>query len=210
MKTILSQEYENYELLWSSCFNSQSCVNEVMEELEDQISLCRVDQMWAVQQTFNKSIREGIKNFGKFEGYLYMASDCFMSDPQSLSKLSKRLKEPTISIISPEINNDSGLYWHLNFPEEKSLWEVFNQKQDLVMPMGATCNLHCMLFSHRIYEVYGNILPDLFCSYCGETIFNSLVAAIKQKFVITNDLVVNHRDKKDTRSQPVESVDRTD
>lgn len=207
MKTILSQEYENYELLWSSCFNSQSCVNEVMEELEDQISLCRVDQIWAVNQTFNKSCLEGIKHFGTFDGFTYMASDSFFSDKETLSKMARRLKDPTNGIIYPEIDNDSGLYWHLNFPEEKSLWEVYDQKQDIIIPLGATGNLHVAIFSRKILEEFGRPLVDLFTSYCSESIFTFVVAAIKQKMIICNDILVHHRDKKDIKNEKVESVD---
>lgn len=212
IKTILNQDYDNFKIVVSSCFNSQGCINEVLEELGDKISINIVNHRFAVQQSFNKTVNDSIRHFKKFfDGYLYVASDVFFGEEKdNLEKLSRRLENKYNGITSPEVNNDSGLYWWLNFPEEKSLFEIYGKDKDFVMPVGSTCNMHCMLFSDKIRQEYGNILPDIFTSYCGESIYSFLVAAINQKFVITNDVLVNHREKKDIRGQVVESVDRTD
>ena len=41
----------------------------------------------------------------------------------------------------------------------------------------------------------------------GETIFHSLVSAIKQRFIITNDCIVCHRDTIDIRGKQIDNVD---
>ena len=137
-----------------------------MEELEDQINFSRIDEKLSVQQTFNKSCSEGIKNFGNFDGFLYVACDIIMNDRGTIRKLSDRLNDPFNGIISPEINNDSGYYWWFNFPEENNLFDFFGRGQDFIVPIGCTANLHCALFSNKILQEYGNILNDTLVSYC--------------------------------------------
>lgn len=213
LRSVLSQHYfktGRVEIVWSSCYNSQICREEVMEELEDKISACFIDHKWAVNQTFNKSCLEAVKYLGEFDGFLYMASDTFFAkeDLGSLERLVLRLNEPKNGIIYPEVDNDSGLYWHLNFPEEKQLWEVYDRnKGDLILPLGATGNLHLAIFSSQLLQQFGQILPDVFVSYCTETIFSYLAASIGQRMIITNDVIVHHRDKKDVRGESVQSVD---
>lgn len=209
IKSILEQEYDNFELIWSSCFNSQACINEVMEELDGEISLCVINEKLSVQQTFNKSCREGMKHFGNFDGFIYVACDILFpeTDSKILLKLSSRLNDPENGIIYPEINNDNGYYFWFDFPEEENLFDHFGKDKDFIVPIGCTANLHCALFSKKLFEEYDNVLNDTLVSYCGESIFHSLVAAIKQKFIITNDCLVYHRDSIDIRGQKVENVD---
>ncbi len=193
--------------MWSSCFNSPGNRQQVLDELGDKISLSIVDFKFAVQQSFNFSVIKSIENFGEADGYLYVASDILLEDKNTLKKLSIRLKNKENGIISPEINNDNGYSWWFDFPEDKNIFDIFDKSKDFIVPLGATANLHCALFSNKIYKEYGNILPDIFTSYCGESIFNSLVSAIQQKFIITNDIIAIHRDKQDVKGQSIANVD---
>lgn len=192
--SILEQTHENKKIIWSSCYNSQETIQEVVNYFGDKISVNIINHHLAVNQTFNHSVMAGNKLFGDFDGYMYVAGDVkFNEDQDSLSRLASRLENEENGIISPEIDNDNGYYWWFNFEEGKRLFEVFDSNKDFVVPVGATSNLHAKIFSSKIYKEFGTILPDIFVSYCTETIFSFIAASIKQKFIITNDVIMNHR-----------------
>ena len=124
---------------------------------------------------------------------MYVASDVNFSDEKSsLRKLHARLKDPEVGIISPEIDRDNGYYWWFGFDEKENIWDVFGRDKDFVVPLGSTANLHCKIFSNKIFKAYNRILPDIFVSYCTESTFSFLAAAVKQKFIIANDVTYEH------------------
>ena len=52
----------------------------------------------------------------------------------------------------------------------------------------------------EIFKAYGNVLPDIFVSYCTESTFSFLAAAVKQRFVIANDVSYKHGENDGTHS----------
>ena len=108
--------------------------------------------------------------------------------------------ESLSGIVSPEIDKDNGYFWWFDFNEEQNIWDVFGREKDFEVPLGATANLHCKIFSNKIYKEYGNVLPDIFVSYCTESVFSFLTAAVKQKFIIANDVLYYHGENKGVHS----------
>ena len=65
-------------------------------------------------------------------------------------------------------------------------------EENLLVPVGKACNLHCQIFSKDIFNEYGNVIPDIFKSYCTESVFSFVNAAIKKQWIITSKVRVHH------------------
>jgi hypothetical protein len=193
INTILNQNLENKKVIFSGCMISTHTFREVYKYFGDRISYYLTNEKLAVNQSFNHAVLKGIEEFGTFDGYVYMASDVkFTDDLDSLTKLNNRILNKENGIVSPEIDRDNGYYWWFDFDEKQNIWDVFGRDKDFVVPLGTTANLHCAVFSDKIVKEYGRPLPDVFVSYCSESSFSFLVAAIKQRFIIANDVLCNH------------------
>lgn len=174
---------------WSSYYNSDDCVKQVKGELyfrQWYPTILRPIGRLAVNHTFNYTCKKLDSTIGPFDAFLYVASDVKFIDPLTITKFISPLRTGKYGIIFPQVTEDSGYRWtcpeiYPDFPD--SNYEV---------PLGNTANLHCALFSRTILDAYGAILPDIFTSYCTEAIFSYLCAAIKQKFIILKDLIVQH------------------
>jgi hypothetical protein len=191
--TILNQNLGDKRVVFSGCAVSRQTANEVHREFGDSISYYLTNERLAVNQSFNHAVTVAVDQFGKFDGYMYVASDVrFSADRDSLGRLHDRILQPDIGIVSPEIDKDNGYFWWFDFEEKQNLFDVFGRDKDFVVPLGATANLHTAIFSNKIFEAYGNILPDIFVSYCTESTFSFLAAAVRQKFIIANDVQYFH------------------
>tara|TARA_R100001594_G_C3981878_1_gene250300 strand:+ start:56 stop:631 length:576 start_codon:yes stop_codon:yes gene_type:complete len=88
-------------------------------------------------------------------------------------------------MVSTLTDDDSGAEWWFG----DSLQE--NEKEFRV-PVGKALNLHVQLFSEDLRVAYGNILPDIFASYCMESTFTFLCAALKGSWIVRTDHIVHH------------------
>ena len=193
IRTILNQNLEDKRVVFSGCRISRRTFEEVYHEFGDSISYYLTNERLAVNQSFNHAVLRGVQEFGKFDGYMYVASDVrFTDDESSLGRLHDRILQPDIGIVSPEIDKDNGYFWWFGFEEEQNLFDVFGRDEDFVVPLGTTANLHTAIFSNEIFEAYGNVLPDIFVSYCTESTFSFLAAAVRQSFVKANDVRCSH------------------
>tara|TARA_B100000214_G_scaffold287603_1_gene217180 strand:- start:263 stop:1255 length:993 start_codon:yes stop_codon:yes gene_type:complete len=193
IRTILAQELSDKKVVFSGCMIHKQTFEEVYREFGDTISYYLTNERLAVNQSFNHAVTRAVREFGKFDGYMYVASDVrFTDDPQSLSRLHDRILQPDMGIVSPEIDRDNGYFWWFDFEEDQNLFDVYGRDKDFVVPLGTTANLHTAIFSREIYEAYGRVLPDVFVSYCTESTFSFLAAAVRQKFVIANDVKYTH------------------
>ena len=193
IKSILEQDLQDKKVILSGCCLRKETFERIYEEFEDKISYYLTNERLAVNQTFNHAVLRGVEEFGEHDGYLYVASDVsFSDDKNSLSRLHDRILNTENGIVSPEIDKDNGYFWWFGFEEEQNIWDVFGKDKDFVVPLGSTANLHCSIFSNKIFKAFGRPLPDVFVSYCTESSFSFLAAAVKQRFVITNDVKYSH------------------
>ena len=193
INSILAQDLKDIKIVFSGCLIQEETFKNVYKAFGSRIAYYLTNERIAVNQSFNHAVLKGIEQFGKFDGYVYMASDVkFTDDLQSLSKLNQRILNGDNGIVYPEIDRDNGYSWWFNFPENKNIWEVFGRDNDFIVPVGSTANLHCAVFSHKLVDEYSRPLPDIFVSYCSESTFSFLTAAIKQKFIIANDVICHH------------------
>lgn len=193
INTILNQDLEDVRVVFSGCLISKQTFKNVYAHFKDRIDYCMTNEKLAVNQSFNLAVLKTVEEYGEFDGYMYVASDVkFTSDLNSLSRLHERILNTENGIVSPEIDVDNGYYWWFDFDESQNIWDVFGRDKDFTVPLGSTCNLHCAIFSNKLYKQYGRPLPDVFVSYCSESTFSFLVAGIGQRFVIANDVLCNH------------------
>ncbi len=195
IRSILSQNNfgDSSKIVVSACKNPKESINRLLSEFKDKINIVYYDDTYTVNITFNKTVQEYIKRFGKFEGYLYIDSGVILTDPNVIKTMSGLLDQKTYSMITAQTDGDNGF----------DMWLGFNRiiGNDYIVPIGRACNLHCQLFSNDIYETYNNkIIPDVFSAFCTESVFSFLNAAIKRKWIIMKDIVIHHHQSLDGAS----------
>lgn len=155
-----------------------------------------------VNVTFNLSTLEGIKNFGEFDGYIYLDSGTIIHSQNGLELIHSKLNNTDIGILSVLPDKDSGLEWWFNIKdgdiENKN--KLFNNG-NLIMPIGYAVNCVCCIFSKKFQQFYNKLIPDIFDGYCVESTFSFLCAAIKTKWIVTNDINIVHYHAMDGGSQ---------
>lgn len=184
INSIISQKMEGLQILISGCRTSPFA-KEMLEAFKDKVSYNWVDEILPLNVTFNHSIKEWIKVFGKAETYLYIDSGItFGSDNHVISRLYDLMKSSNCAMVAARVDSDDGY----------SSWGINWNKQDhyFIKP-GQTCNLHCQLFSDKIFESYDGILPDIFASDTSESIFFYMCSAIGMRFSICKDVFLHHR-----------------
>lgn len=193
INSIMNQNLQDKKIIFSGCLISTETFEKVHAEFKGKIGYCLTNENLAVNQSFNLAVLSGIQEFGEFDGYVYVASDVkFTEDLDSLTKLNERILNEENGIVYPEIDKDNGYSWWFDFDESKNIWDVFGREKDFIVPVGSTANLHCAVFSSKIVKEYGRPLPDIFVSYCSESSFSFLTAAVGQKFIIANDVFCKH------------------
>jgi len=90
-------------------------------------------------------------------------------------------------MTTAQVDNDMGWCW---FGLAESTKPIL--LQDALIPVGLACNLHCQIFSDDLLKEYGRLMPDIFRSYCTESVFSFLNAAIKKKWIISSKVRVHH------------------
>tara|TARA_R110000824_G_scaffold30225_2_gene99739 strand:+ start:2101 stop:3063 length:963 start_codon:yes stop_codon:yes gene_type:complete len=186
IKTINNQNFTNYKLAVSSCKNSDEQIQKILDNCRIDF-VNKIDDILPVNITFNDTVRECIKQFGEFEAYLYLDSGIKFTNENQLSDLIDTYESDNCGMVSSQVDNDFGWCWFgLNEYSKPVL------AQDVLVPIGRACNLHCQLFSKEIFEYYGNVIPDIFRSYCTESVFSFINAALKKRWIISSKVRVHH------------------
>jgi len=189
INNLLAQNQEGMRVIISSCMNSEEDRNSLRDTFGDKLSYNFIDETLPVNVTFNHSVREGIKSFGEFEDYLYIDSGCIFNSADDVRNLYSLHVSGSHAMTAALTDTDSGiLEWFGQYPSPD-----FFSGSDKVIPVGKTINLHVQLFSNDILQTYGNIIPDIFASYCTESTFSFLCAAIRKQFIVSKDVVVHHQ-----------------
>lgn len=193
IRSILNQNFADHRVVISACKNSDTCIRRLRNEFGNKIDILLYGELTA-NITFNKTVRECIKKYGNFQGYLYIDSGITLTDPNIIGSISERMDTGIYSMITVQTDTDNISRVVLGFD-----WVIGN---DYIIPIGKGCNCHCQLFTHDLYETYGGkIIPDVFKAYCTESVFSFLNAAVKKKWVIIKDIIIHHHHGLDGASQ---------
>lgn len=184
IETIREQSYKNYNLIVSSCLNPKEQIEKLRVSSKiDLINL--VTDVLPVNITFNQAIRVGIEHFGEPEAVLYLDSGVKFTSNDQLQELINIFEDGDYGMVSAQVDNDMGWCW-FNLPVNA----VVNH--DFLVPIGRALNLHCQLFHIDIFKEFGGVMPDIFRSYCTESTFSFLNAAIKKHWRVSGKVKVHH------------------
>jgi hypothetical protein len=186
IRSILSQDFKDCRVVISSCMNSVPQREKLESAFGDTVSYCYIEDLVPVNISFNKAVRDSVKEFGKFDGYLYLDSGLIFQKETDLTSLYDLYKSGPYAMASARTTTDTGMLAWFDVEDEEGF------ESDLVIPVGKALNLHAQIFSPDLLEAYDNLIPDIFASYCTESTFSFLCAAINKKWVVSKDIVLDH------------------
>lgn len=197
ISSLLNQRNNKHKILISGCLNNEESKRKLKNAFGDSINYNFIDEKLPVNVTFNKSVQEAVKKFGKFEGYLYIDSGInFLHDNRAVEKLYDLHSSGFYAMTSSRTNTDAGTFlWFQQGKDQhdESGQEILFKDNHLVIPIGKTVNLHCQIFDNSLFEAFnGRLMPDIFASHCTESIFSYLCAAVRKKFIVHKDVIASH------------------
>lgn len=175
------------QIVLSMCMNSDSLVEQLKQRYQDRVHYNLIKEVVPVNVSFNHSVREHKRRCGQYKSYFYMASDTIFNAPNHLTLLHDLMQSDNYGIVSAQTTIDSGFQEWLGFD-----YGHLPENKDYIIPVGKACNMHTLLFSNQLADYYGNIIPDIFAAYCTESTYTFLTGAIGLKFVISNNVIMNH------------------
>ena len=190
---LLDQKFKGFRIVLSSCLNTNIIRNILYKEFDNSISYNFIDDVLPVVVTFNDTVRESIKNHGRFESYLYIESGLdFENNKLILQQLYNMMKAGPHSIVSGMVDTDAGYEAHdLDINKEEGFF---------IIPVGKAVNGHITLFGDKLVSYYGKCFPDIFAGYCSESVYSFLSAALKTKWVLCTKSIIKHYKEMDNRS----------
>jgi hypothetical protein len=192
ISSLLNQSLDGCKVVWSSCLNSDECIERLRDKFKSKIEYCIHTQRYTVNVTFNKTVQECVKKFGEFEGYLYIDSGCLLGDdPNTLYKIYNSFVRNSYGILSIQTNTDTGFQGlesrFVNNSEDPQV-----RDEDYIIPIGKAINLHVSVFSNDLYKKYNTIIPDVFTAYSTESTFGFLCSSVQKRWAIMKDLQIRH------------------
>lgn len=191
IQSILDQDFDDFEVVMSSCLNHADDITRVQEVFDKKISYNIVNEQVPVSITFNNAILKSIEKFGNFEGYVFVDSGIdFEQQTKVLKQMYDLFKSGPYGMVAARTDDDMGLNdWFKTDMRGDSLFS----DDHLVIEVGMAVNLHVQIFSNKLVSYYGRCLPDIFAGQCMESVFSFLCAALKTKWVVHKDIVLHHK-----------------
>ena len=184
LSTIQRQNFDNFKVVVSECRGSvrDKPNMDIFVDKVNRAEYCYniIYENLPVHITFNHSVREMVKRFGKFEYYMHITSGIGFTNQHDLQNIYIFLKvndDIAVLILAAENDNvfrpDCG--HDFNFILDKSYH----------MKPGYRVNQHCSIYSNHYYESYDEkIRPDIYVGNAIEPTFSYLTSAIGKKYVI--------------------------
>jgi len=203
LNTILAQKINGMKIVMSDCGGHSIVRNKIVQQFGNNISYNFINEILPIATTFNHSVLEGVKEFGQFDSYLYVDSGVYFTNTDQLSTLYNLLNDGPHGIVSSRVNDDSGVFVNFGLGEhegdQSQEYKLF-ERGDFTIPVGKAINCHVTLWSNKLLQHYKRLQPDIFAGWCGESTWSFICAAVKQKWVISKDVIVNHNQGVDGQS----------
>lgn len=193
IKSVLEQKgfaEGELKLVVSSCQSTDWTVHHLTTTFGNQISYNWITDSVPLTVSFNHTVREAVKRFGEFDGYLYLDSGINFWNPtrefNSLRLLwDTHLSTELVAITAAFPSNDDGRqWWGITYPEVPG---------EYVFQIGQTTNLHCQIYSEEFRKAYnGRLHCDIFANDTSESVTSYLCAGIERKFQLSTRLQVFH------------------
>lgn len=189
LKSLLRQNYDNFQVVVSGCKITEATKSGLHRVFGDKLWYNYVEDIYPVNVTFNHTVKVVTERKGTFDGYIYIDSGINMQDKTNvLTEINARSNTRKYGMLTVQPSTDTGYEMWFGKPE---IGFAFTG-EDFVVPVGKACPLHVQYFDHRLLEYYGRLVPDIFKTFCTESTFSFLNAALGLKWVIIKDLVVFH------------------
>jgi len=187
INNLLEQDFQDFKLVVSSCGNRMPVIKKLVSTFKNRVSFNFINDRITVNQSFNHTVKKCVEEFGEFEGYLYIDSGINVRDNKKvLSEAYELFKSDNYGMLTIQASNDNGFKQWIDVDE-------YVTGENFIIPVGRACNLHTQIFSNEVFKAFDNkIIPDIFVAYCTESIFSFLAAAVKQRWVIMKDMVLEH------------------
>lgn len=192
--SIISSKTDDVKVAISACYVNRGLLDNLKSTFPE-ILIVAIEQVVPVNVSFNVTVQKAVEHFGPSEGYLYLDYGIVLQS-DTLDKIYTAFKSGPYSMVSTRTDNDNGYHlWYGvgKFHGDESENDKLFVDGDFIVPVGKCVNLHAQIFSHELYEAYGNkLMPDIFAAYCTESVFSFMNAAIKRKWLITKDIILHH------------------
>ncbi len=193
---LLDQDFNDYRIVLSSCFNTDETIIKLWKTFDDNIDYSYIADVLPVNITFNHTVKKCVEIYGKAEGYLYVDSGITFPNRNILKYLYDAHKSGPNGMTAARVSLDGGTFIWFGVgdnQQDESGSDYLVRDGDFTIPIGKTVNNHLQIFDHSIYENYDErILPDIFASHCTESTFSFINAAINKKFILSQKAKVDH------------------
>ena len=182
LHSILNQDMNDFRVVLSSCLNKDEHIDKLKKEFGNAIDYSIINEKHTVNITFNKTVQEFIKYRGEAEGYLYIDSGCVLVDSTTVGYMYNEYQTNEYGMVCCNTSTDNGFH----------LWFGHDHHSNFVVPIGKAINLHVQIFHKDIQKRFGKIIPDIFRSFCTESIFSYVNASIDKKWLMIMDKIAQH------------------
>lgn len=182
----------------SGCMMRDHTMSKLKQQFPE-FDYIHVKDKLTVNITFNNAILKAIEKYGEFDTYAYQAADALLGDNSVEDMTNTMMNNPVIGLYSAQIDHDSCYAYGLKLgggrhivDDERARHEMFKHGGDYIVPVGRACAAHFNIYSNDLFKFYGRCCPDIFASYCTESIFSFMTAAIKKQWWISKNNIINH------------------
>lgn len=194
LRNLLRQNYDNFQVVVSGCKITSATKAALKATFKDSLWYNYIEDVVPVNVTFNHTVKVVTEKMGKFDGYIYVDSGMNTQNHRNvLEEINLRSSTRQFGMVTVQPSTDTGYQMWFGKPE---IGFAFTG-EDFVVPVGKACPLHFQYFDHRLLEYYGRLIPDIFKTFCTESTFSFLNAALGLKWVFVKDLVVSHNKASD-------------
>ncbi len=204
--SILKQKECNFDLVISGCMVSEEGQSTLIGKLsnldfKNNIFINFINELHPINVTFNNSciLCSEIENY---RGFLFMSSDIKFLNDDDFKRMFNFHIEHNVGISNFIVDNENWIPKHISL----EFWNIL-QNQHADFPFGHTINCDCVIFDSSIYETYGKLMPDIFRSWCTESVFPFLCASVNKTHKCHDtSLIVHHATDKREGSSVISST----
>ncbi len=202
--SIIAQDLPDVKLVVSGCMMSEEVKRKIIGAFGNLASYIWLDEPVPVNVSFNLAAMVSVREFGAADAIAYYDSGLHYVDRTHLRLLYELMMSGPFGIVAARTDDDTGFHQNLGIGDgidDFAAEERAFAEGPYVIPVGGCCNLHHQLYSWKFFEAYnGRLLCDIFAGYCSESVYSFCCAAIKQKYVIHDKVVMHHAPSVDGQS----------
>ena len=203
IQSILNQDFDDFDVIVSSCLNSEETRNKLLDKFSGKVKFNFVDEKHPVNVTFNHSVMKSIERYGEYNSYMYVDSGTTFV-PNLLHELNTRMETGKYGMVTPQPENDTEYFAGLGVGryrcDDEYARSILFKDGDYIIPIGKGMGTHTNLISEELRIYYGKVYPDIFASHCTESTFSFLNAALKKQWLLMKDFILPHQISLDGQS----------